>query len=188
MENNIFVNFLGEVDDRNIGQLLRTMYSASQNRAQLFVLGIASPGGKTKLGMAGYWGLLSTGMNITTHNLGYVDSAAMSLFLAGSRRSAPRGSTFFIHPAMMRLGDSGVMHYGAKALTRMADELEKDNETLLDRLEERTNLKRRQAARYLHASKRFTAEEALKVGIIHSIEEFTLPANAEVILISPPAT
>lgn len=180
MKHPLYVNFVGMVDLKSIDHLLQTVNVAHHEGVEQLILGIASPGGRTKNAMLAHNYLISTGMKIATHNLGFVDSAAMWLFLAGSKRSAAPGSSFFIHAAAAQLSSN---FYGQSALIERAMDLKNDDQLLTNVLTSRTSMKRRQVQSCLRQARRIDDKEAHDLGIIHSIEEMTLPANAKAVLV-----
>lgn len=58
---------------------------------------IASDGGDIRQAFRGFYFLSTLPVVLHTHNCGYVDSAAVLLFLAGTVRSATAEASFFLH-------------------------------------------------------------------------------------------
>jgi ATP-dependent Clp protease, protease subunit len=62
-----------------------------------FLIGVSSPGGNVFCGVSAYNVLKGSGVQITTHNFGHVDSIATLIFCAGSVRRAVPSSRLLIH-------------------------------------------------------------------------------------------
>lgn len=125
---------------------------------------VDSYGGEVSEGFAIYNALRAKNAQITTHADGFVASAAIYPFLAGTQRIANNVSAFYFHPVI-----GGGWGY-AEDLREAADELDKLTEIGLGAF---TNAgMKEQAARDLISSKTWYSPEAvLEMGLATSIQK-----------------
>ena len=125
---------------------------------------VDSYGGQVSEGFAIYNALRAKNAQITTHADGFVASAAIYPFLAGTQRIANNVSAFYFHPVI-----GGGWGY-AEDLREAADELDKLTEIGLGAF---TNAgMKEQAARDLISSKTWYSPEAvLEMGLATSIQK-----------------
>lgn len=125
---------------------------------------VDSYGGEVSEGFAIYNALRAKNAQITTHADGFVASAAIYPFLAGTQRIANNVSAFYFHPVI-----GGCLGY-AENLREAADELDKLTEIGLGAF---TNAgMKEQAARDLINSKTWYSPEAvLEMGLATSIQK-----------------
>jgi len=95
MDNNtLFMSFSAEVN-QNTSESLMVTFSQHYNKGVTdFYLLLSSPGGNVNNGITIYNFLKSLPINLTTHNIGVVDSIANVIFLAGDNRYAVPHSSF----------------------------------------------------------------------------------------------
>jgi ATP-dependent protease ClpP protease subunit len=130
--------------DRKAAQvLLTTVQQAIDLKATKITLCLSSPGGVPDQAFYAYEVLVaqSSQVELVTHNLGTVQSAAMILFLAGTKRYAVPNATFLVHATTHNTGGSVTIDhvtYGAasieaddvRAMTIMAERTGKDMKTV----------------------------------------------------------
>jgi len=85
------------IDLANARNIMTHLYAAIKEGAEAIHLGIASPGGKTGVGFDLYNALTALPVPVTTHNTSFIDSAAIHMFLGGSKRLCNPVSTFMLH-------------------------------------------------------------------------------------------
>lgn len=86
--------FIGEVNAKNIDQLIQNVRAAGTEEINLF---ISSPGGTGWLGMGFYDWVKTNGIKITTIATGYVASEAIYILLSGNVRKTTSHSIFLVH-------------------------------------------------------------------------------------------
>lgn len=171
------LHFTGPINSSTTGQLIEKCTKAVQQEASTLIIKIATMGGDCSYGFALFNFLSSLPIPLHTHNLGTVESMGNIIFLAGERRTASRFSKFLFHPFHWTL-------HGAIDHARMTEySMSMDQDRFLY---EQIVLERTQGAfepldvaSYLTAAPRFISpDEALKCGLIHSIEELPMPQSA----------
>lgn len=102
----VIINFVVPIDSNSINQLLRIVNAQILTGTTKITILISSPGGDSTAAFAGYNILRNMPAEITTFNVGNVDSAAMLLFCAGRHRfSLPGpGPRFLIHGNVANIG------------------------------------------------------------------------------------
>ena len=95
----VAISFSVPVDNNTTNALLRVISLQMQQGVKKVTLLISSPGGDTVSAFAAYNILKSLPIELTTVNVGTVDSAAMLIYCAGSHRYSLDGAgvRFLIH-------------------------------------------------------------------------------------------
>src|ERR1700691_5469910 len=96
----VIINFVVDINTNTVNQLVQIVNRQANSGTKRVTILIASPGGDVAAGFAAYNILRSIpNIELTTFNVGNVDSAAMLLFSAGKNRySLPGpGPRFLIH-------------------------------------------------------------------------------------------
>lgn len=162
-----------EQTSRLIEQVLKIFADAKDEEIYLLV---GSGGGNVQMAYAFYDIVEAMSIPLTTIGVGYVDSAALYIFLAGRKRLIAKHATFLIHQTRrtfdantsVSLEDIGAGH------TEVSTILEHQCQIV----ESRTN--GRITADQFETMKRrvtsLTAEEAIKHGIAHEIWQPNAPA------------
>lgn len=108
--------------DRQATTALLTMVQKGIDAAfKKVTICLSSPGGAPDQAFYAYEVLrgLSTQVELVTHNLGMVQSAAMTIFLAGSKRYAAPNATFMVHGTKHDTGGSvtiDLVSYGVESI------------------------------------------------------------------------
>ena len=173
-----YFNFIGIINEVGARHIMRELGDAIDAGATEVYLNIASPGGRTQIGFALYNSLRALPVKLTTHSMSFVDSAAVSMFLAGAVRKASPISSFMIHRPSQDLPHA---HEFTKFhLALLARELELDEEFMKVIFTERTALTPTEIASMLEEGRRLRPQEALQAGIVSSVELFAPPLGTSV--------
>ena len=89
--------FSASVNPQSTNQLLAHLADLQVSGASSLTIAISSPGGAIVNGIAAYNALSSAQFQVSTHNIGNIDSIAIVLFLAGAKRLTNSTSTFMFH-------------------------------------------------------------------------------------------
>jgi ATP-dependent Clp protease, protease subunit len=89
--------FLEKVTAESVARLALAIEAEMVKGADEIVLAVASPGGELLPMLEFYRTLLRLPVQLNTHAVGMVASAATILYLAGARRSAEPGAQFLFH-------------------------------------------------------------------------------------------
>ena len=93
----LFISFSAEVNQDTAENLMGVFAQRLNQGTKDFYLLLSSPGGNVINGVTIYNFLKSLPINLTTHNIGIVDSIANVVFLAGKTRYAVKNSSFLFH-------------------------------------------------------------------------------------------
>jgi ATP-dependent Clp protease, protease subunit len=145
---------------------LRVLLADRESRTRML---INSNGGDTNAGLMIYNLVRSMGANLEAHNVGRVDSAAVSIYLSAEVRLASPNSSFLIHRPCR------IFHKDAKLfrpeLLELASSLKADETQSINILAERTGLTKLKARSMLEKGTVLTAAEAERIGLVHHIVE-----------------
>lgn len=173
-----YFNFVSVINEASARHAMRDIGVALAAGATEIYLNIASPGGRTQIGFALYNSLRSLPIKVTTHSMGFVDSAAVFVFLAGEERIATPISSFMIHRPTQDLPHAA--EFGRFHLALLARELECDEEFIKDIFLQRTKLTEGEVISMLSEGRRLRPQEALTAGIVSRIELFAPPLGSHV--------
>ncbi|MDF2489026.1 MAG: Clp protease [Pseudomonas sp.] len=171
------IHFTGPINSSTCGNLINTCTRALQQGAERLQVNVATMGGECSYGFTLYNFLRSLPVQVDTHNLGTVESMGNIIFLAGQHRTACTYSKFLFHPFHWTL-------HGSVDHARMAEyamSLDYDLRLYAEIVEERTQgaAEALDIPRCLMAYPRILGpREALDSGMIHSIDELPIPADA----------
>lgn len=152
---------LGAIDDSLVRHLTEELRDDRYQRHIPLRLFISSPGGSMPLALAVARLLLSLFEHIETYNLATVDSAAVCLYLTGSKRHSFAGSRFFLHPASISLTQP-VTEEQLRENIRL---IRSDTESMIRFYRERTNLDEATLCHWFTTPTVFTGDEAVAQGI-----------------------
>ncbi|MEZ5584163.1 MAG: ATP-dependent Clp protease proteolytic subunit [Candidatus Competibacteraceae bacterium] len=170
--------FYADIDDHAVRFIMRDIDNAITKGASKIHISMSSRGGSTKAGFTIYNFLKGVSVELSTHNLGHVDSASLCMFLAGENRTASPISSFNIHKPTSNLPNESA--YSKHLLFEYARGLEYDENNLVSIYTERASMDERTVRNLLDQGTVLTPSEALKFGIISSIEMFTKPIGEPV--------
>jgi ATP-dependent protease ClpP protease subunit len=105
-----YLGFNHELDRQSVSNLVALVQQALALRARRVTICITSSGGALDQGLYAYEILAALPISIHTHAIGQVRSAAMPLFLSGSRRTASPGANFLFHDALFH-GDGMLLDH-----------------------------------------------------------------------------
>lgn len=161
---------------------LTDLVSEGAHRFDEIHLAISCHGGAMDEGIAIYESLSQLGVEITTHNFGYVQSAALLVYLAGTTRLVAVDATFMIHATSYEPSDS-------ELASEMTDERARDVKEDLDRLDRRnhaiissaTTIPDRLLNMSLSLNQMIIASHAVSWGLAHGIAPIKLSHLDQVI-------
>lgn len=93
----VYISFSAEINPNTTEALISVCSQQANNRVKRVYLMLSTPGGSVMNGLNIYNVLRGMPFELTTHNVGNVDSIGNAIFLAGSVRYACPHSTFMFH-------------------------------------------------------------------------------------------
>lgn len=164
------IGFFQEVTPKTAHALFLTLHASLMDSSLKTHLNISSPGGDTSCGFMLFNMLKDYGSLLVSHNVGRVDSAAVSIFLAAETRLAAPGTTFLIHrPMCVFQRDS---RHSRLELLEKAASLKADEAQIVHLLSERAGIAKARARAILESGKVVNALEAKKLGLVQEIVAF----------------
>ena len=105
MADDFVIRFYSPVNEASIGSLMKAVDQKVAGGATQFTVLISTSGGSVFHGLTAYNYLKGNPAQVTTHNIGSVDSIGVALFCAGQRRISVPQARFLLHPVSMNFRD-----------------------------------------------------------------------------------
>lgn len=163
----VVLGFNWIVDRGSITPLVMMAQKAVEFGAKKLTICLSSPGGTPDQAFYAYEILrgLSTQIELVTHNLGTVHSAAMTIFLAGTKRYAAPGATFMVHGTTHNTGGSVTIDH----VTYGLESIMSDDERAMKIMAERTGKDVENVKEWYAGQKLRDTAFAKEHGIIHDV-------------------
>lgn len=165
------------VERNAITRLVQAIAEAAARGAKSITLLISSPGGATDQGFYAYEVLKNFPVPISTHNVGWVHSAAMPIFLTGVHRFAVSNANFLMHKTV-HTPQAGVS-YGGDHLDCSGASIEADDARSIAIIAERINQPVETVQTWFLGQQLRSTEFALQHGLIEKIMPVQFPAQSQ---------
>jgi len=172
-----FLSFSAQINVKTTEALIETAVGLTGERVGSLVLCLSSFGGNFDRAVSLYNTLRALPLELVTHNVGNVGSAANVLFLAGEERYASPQAVFYFHPSSVSLDGA----YDPRELAEQREELMGSDAREREIIEQRTSLSAREIKSLVDRSSTIGAERALEAGIIHAIRDLEIPRGARIV-------
>lgn len=180
------INFFVQVDGTSINSLVNIIDGQTKLGFHRFAILISSTGGETTSAFTAYNYLRGLNVEITTFNVGNVDSAATVLYCAGSKRYSLPNTRFLLHGASV--GVPGPSMINAETLETQLALVNNQNQMMTHVISATTKKKETDFANIFRGQTIWTPEEAKSWGLVQEIRtEFMGPDSVMVTTITPPA-
>ncbi len=177
------IHFFAQVDYGTVNQLISMVDQQLKMGTKDFTILISSPGGDPTAGFAAYSYLHGINANVTTFNLGDVDSAANLLFCAGKHRFALPGTRFLIHGTSYAPSPGLQLDLGG--LDAQAAQIRNLNEMMGSILVGATKNKKAEIDAAIHSQRILTADDAKDWGLIQEVRTTFIVPGASLATITP---
>lgn len=169
----IFVNFIADINDKTSSLLMFLLTEQLRAGVSNFRINISSGGGMVFHAVS-IFNFLSglKNVNLQTHNLGQIDSAANLIFLAGHKRTASKASSFLLHPPQITMQGQGAVSFSIEFLQERLESLQKDEIKMAEIIAEKIGKKKEDILSMFKERKTYSSAEAKDRGFIESIEDF----------------
>jgi ATP-dependent protease ClpP protease subunit len=175
----VFVQFAAEVNPVTTQVLLGTLSKLVNDQVAKVTLMLSTPGGVVMNGLTVYNFLMSAPFELTTHNMGNVDSIGNAIYLAGKHRHACEHSTFMFHGVGFNTQPG--QRFDERALREAQDGLLSDQSRIGSIISERTNLDDNAVGKLFLEARTKSANDAKAVGIVHKICNVDIPAGGPLV-------
>jgi ATP-dependent Clp protease, protease subunit len=170
--------FAAQVNQQSANVLMAYLVDLQIAGATSLTIAITSPGGMVVNGISMYNTIRSVRYEVTTHNIGNVDSIANVIFLAGTRKLLNSTATFMFHGigfdgnANERLEESNIL---AKL-----DAIRADHKRIASIISERSSLSLKTSVSLFKKQATKDAIWAVNSGVADAISEFKIPAHGNI--------
>jgi ATP-dependent Clp protease, protease subunit len=148
---------------------------------------ISSPGGDMASAFAAYNILRSVPAEITTFNVGTIDSAAMLIYCAGKYRySFPSPARFLIHSNALTLGANVPLDYNF--LNSQMQQIKRLNQMIVQVITANSKKKQPDVEGAMNGQTILSAEEAMQWGIVQGIKDNFMEPGAVFVTVNAPAS
>lgn len=176
----VYVSFSAEITPVPTEQLVGTMARCANDGVKNVTLLLSTPGGSVMNGMNVYNVLRAMPFNLTTHNVGNVDSIGNMVFLAGDTRYAAPASTFMFHGVGFNVPPDGA-RLEEKFLGERLESLRADQKRIGEVIADRTDLEEEEISRLFLEQQTKDAKFALEKGIISAIRDADIPPGVPIL-------
>ncbi len=177
----VVIRFFAPVIDATVNALMSAVDQKMKQGTKDFIILISSPGGSVPHGLSAYNYLKGLPASITTHNFGSVDSVAMVLYCAGSRRLSVPQARFLLHGVAAEF--RGEQRLEEPQLEERLKGLRIDMENIARVIAANTGKNAEDVTAAMIERTTLNPEEALSWGLVHEIKSELFEAGSEVIAI-----
>jgi ATP-dependent Clp protease protease subunit len=178
----VYIRYFGPIDDERVKKLMTTLEQKLKEGIEQFMILISSPGGQVSPGVSAYNFLKGIPAEVITHNFGSIDSMAVCLFCAGSKRLCVPHGRFLIHGIGFNV--SAGSRFDEKSLGEHITRLKNERETICRIIADNTRKKLEDVEQDMFNGITLTAEQAKDYGLVHEIKSELFEKGAEVISIT----
>ncbi len=180
------ITIVGDINTQSVGALLSVVNGQVRAGIKKIRIVIASGGGDPSAGFAAYNYLRGlTNIEISTFNMGNVDSAAVLLFCAGQNRYSVPGARFVVHGNSLQTGGPAMMD--ATALQGNLEILKNLNQMVVQVLSATANKEKRpDIENAVRGQIIISAEEAVKWGLVKEVRTNYMEPGAMLVTVSTP--
>jgi len=172
-----FVSFSAEIVPQTTEALIATMAQLANQGVPEVYLMLSTPGGAVMNGLNLYNVLRAMPFNLTTHNVGNVDSIGNAVFLAGTTRYACPHSTFMFHGVGF---EAPAARLEEKFLRERLGGIVADQKRIGTILEERSKLANDDIATLFLEATTKDAAYAASVGIVDEVRDVDIPPGSPI--------
>jgi len=174
------IRFFSEVNPGTASALMRAIDSEYKAGTRRFAVLISSSGGDVLSGFTAYNYLKGLQIELTTFNIGNVDSAATLLFCAGKKRFSVPNARFLLHEGAVTFNlNVPLVEANLRAQIMI---LEAQNQMMARVLAETVDIPLEEAQRQMRASTLLTPEQAKKIGLVNEIKAELLEPGSQLVL------
>jgi ATP-dependent Clp protease protease subunit len=175
----VYVTFSAEATPYPTEALIATMANCANLGVKKVYLLLSTPGGAVMNGMNLYNVLQGVPFELTTHNVGNVDSIGNVIFLAGSERYATAQATFMFHGVGFNTVPGQRME--EKTLREWLDSIQADHKRIGAILADKTKLTEAEVATLFLEAQTKDADWAVGRGLVHEIRHVQISPGAPVL-------
>lgn len=177
-DNYIQLTFFDSINPKSASDFIHTLKLKTElnPKANIICLDISSPGGQIDVAIELYNFLRNIECELITNNISVVNSAAIILYLAGTKRICNPLSSFYFHSVTKKLRGN----FDSERLLREAKELQTNTNRITKILADNTF---KNVCYWKHLMKKgeiITALRSFKLGISTAISDHNLPNEGQI--------
>lgn len=175
----VYVSFSAEINPSTTENLIAVMANCANLKVQKVCLLLSTPGGTVMNGLNLYNVLKGMPFELSTHNVGNVDSIGNAIFLAGSKRYACARATFMFHGVGFNITTND--RFEEKDLRERLDNILNDQKRIGAIIADRTKISEGEVAELFRQAQTKDVNYAVTNGIINEIREVNIASGTPVI-------
>lgn len=175
-----YFGFTGAIESGSVTRLCTALNHAVNNGADAVYLTFSSLGGYTADGIYLYNHIRAMPIPVTIHATGNIASVAVAIFSGANTRYCSKHVLFMVHPTSVPGSAEGMSWERLQVLMRSALAEEDRTEGIL---RERCSIPDDMLTARRFSEVHFTSEDAVKFGVAHAVQEFSLPSGCQMIQI-----
>ncbi len=181
----IYINFVADINEKTASLLLFLLTEQLRSGVKNFRINIASNGG-TVFHAVSIYNFLSglKGVEIHTHNLGRIDSAANLIFLAGDKRTASPISSFLLHSPQITIQAQAAAQFSIETLSEILESLQKDEGKMIEIIAKKLGKSQKDIKKMFNSRKTYSPTQAISYGWVTGTEEFVATPDTPIFTIT----
>jgi len=174
-----FVSFSAEINPNTTEALIAGISNLANHGVKQVHLLLSTPGGSVMHGITLYNTLRGLPIELTTHNVGNVDSIGAVIFLAGKRRYACAHSTFMFHGVAAGFEAKAMMP--ERMLIERLESVQADQKRIAAVIKAHTSIDEATVEGFFLKGVTLEAEAAKKNGLVDDIRDVQVPPGCPVL-------
>lgn len=179
----VYVSFNHDINPISADALIQCMNGLARQGVAKVCLMLSTGGGSVPQGMTIYNALSALPIELTTYNMGNVNSIGNVIFLAGRNRYASSSSSFMFHGIGVEIRSPTRME--ERDLLEKLEAVRFHQKLVGSVISARTRISEREAHKLFLRSAYMSAAEARRRGILHQVKAITVPPRAKLIHVTP---
>jgi ATP-dependent protease ClpP protease subunit len=174
-----YIRFMGAVNPDSMNRLIQIIDNRIYAGYKVIHLLISSGGGSVQHGLSLYNYLKGLPVEVRTYNFGTVDSIAVVMFCAGSKRYSVPHARFLIHGVSFFIQAQGMVSYEEKQMEEFVKALKMDRYNIAKVIADTVKIKTLEEVELDMLNRTMLdPEDAVRYGLVHEIKSELIPANA----------
>lgn len=178
----VYVSFTAEIHPPTAEALISVLAQQANNGVKNVHLLLSSPGGAVMSGFTIYNAIRAMPFNLTTHNIGNVDSICNVVFLAGEERYACKHSTFMFHGVSLQTTTPAT--FDLRQLRENIGKVNADDQRIANLFAERTKMDAGDVLKLFTEARTEDADFAFAQGFATGIREVEVPDGTPIITLT----
>lgn len=176
--NEHYIRLLAPITPDTANALLQSIDNLLKMKVEKIHLLISSPGGDVSQGIAIHNYLMHLPIELSTYNIGIVDSIGVIIYCAGKNRFCDSRARFLIHNPKLNL--QGTFQLDERQLSEFLKSLQNDKENIAGIISDTTGQDINQIMNLMGQPTTFTEKEAKDIGLVNGNSELVIPFGTNI--------